>query len=81
MLRWNLKEDIVSTLGVALLTLFIVWFVVTEPTFTAQSTQDKPLHISAKNLKKHVYTIVEQFSDRSYENIEVLLGFYFGVCI
>ena len=65
MLRWNLKDDIISTLGIALLTLFIVWFVVTEPT----------------NLKKHVYTIVEQFSDRSYENIEVLLGFYFGVCI
>ena len=71
-MNWNLKEDIITVVVMALVTLFVVWVVVTQPTFTAQSIQNKPLNISAKNLKKHVYTMVEEFSERSYENIEVL---------
>ena len=61
-MKWNLKEDTITVLVMAFLTLFVVWIVVTQPTFTAQSSQDKPLHISAENLKKHVYTIVEKLA-------------------
>ena len=71
-MKWNLKEDSITVLVMVFVTLFIVWFVVTEPTFTAQTTQNKQTKVSTKNLKKQVYTMVEEFSDRSYENLEVL---------
>ncbi len=71
-MNWNLKEETITVLVMAILTFFIIWILVTQPTFTAQSTQNKPLHISSKNLRKHVYTIVEKFSERSYEKIDVL---------
>ncbi|CAA6820425.1 MAG: Peptidase M28 [uncultured Sulfurovum sp.] len=43
-----------------------------QPTWTAQSNKDKVSHISAINLKEYVYTIVQKFDDRIYNNLEML---------
>ena len=72
MLKWNLKEDVLTVFILLLIVVFTIWFMVTQPTFTAQSSKDTVEHISAKNLKNHVYTIVEKFDDRIYSNIEML---------
>lgn len=71
-LRWNFKGDIMTIFLALFLFILIVWVMVAQPTFTRQSNKDKVEHIEAKNLKKHVYTIVEKFDDRVYSNIEML---------
>jgi Zn-dependent M28 family amino/carboxypeptidase len=45
---------------------------VVQPTWTSQSTDNKLEYISSSNLKKYVYTIVEKFDDRIYNNMEML---------
>lgn len=56
-----------------ILILFALLFVaVIQPTFTKQLTIDRATQANAKSLKKHVYTIVEKFPDRSYKNYEEL---------
>jgi len=72
MLKWNLKEDVVMVVGMLVLFVLIVWFMVSQPTFTKQSSCSTIEHIKVENLKKHVYTIVEKFNDRIYSNIEML---------
>jgi len=72
MLNWNLKEDVLTVLILLIVVVFTIYFMVAQPTFTAQSSKDKVDNISAKNLKEHVYTIVEKFDDRIYSNIEML---------
>jgi len=41
--------------------IFIVWVVVTQPTFTFQTDKHETTYIKSKNLKKQVYKIVKQF--------------------
>ena len=72
MLKWNLKEDILTVLILVIMVVLVMWFMVAQPTFTKQSSQDTVANISAENLKNHVYTIVEKFDDRIYSNIEML---------
>jgi len=52
--------------------IFVVWFMVAQPTFTSQSKHTQMKHIKAENLKEHVYTIVEKFDDRVYSNTQML---------
>ncbi len=72
MLKWNAKEDILTVLILLIIVVFAILFMVAQPTFTRQSSQDTVGNISSKNLKNHVYTIVEKFNDRIYSNIEML---------
>ena len=72
MLKWNLKEDIMMVIGMLVLFVFVVWFMVSQPTFTTQSSNTQIKYIKGENLKEHVYTIVEKFNDRVYSNIEML---------
>ena len=59
---------------VGLLVLFvgIIWFMVAQPTFIAQSSNAQTEYVNAENLKNYVYMIVEKFDDRVYSNIEML---------
>ena len=61
-----------TVIGMLLLFVFIVWFMIAQPTFPTQSRNVETKYIKAENLKKHVYTIVEKFDDRVYNNIEML---------
>jgi len=70
--NWNLKEDIMTILIALTVFIIIIWFMVAQPTFTSQSTNDRIEYIKVKNLKKQVYTIVEKFDDRVYSNLEML---------
>ena len=72
MLKWNLKGDSMTVLIALIVFVLIIWGLISQPTFTTQSSNNSVEYIKAKNLKKHVYTIVEQFNDRVYSNIEVL---------
>jgi len=57
----------------SILIFFALLFIsVTQPTFTQQRTKKKPIQANADNLKKHVYSIIEKFPNRSYKNIEEL---------
>ena len=62
------------TIFLVVLTLFpfIVWFLISQPTFGFQSKKSETTFVKAENLKSHVYTIVETFNDRGYTNTEML---------
>ncbi len=63
----------IQTILLIILLLFAVLFLmVIQPTITKQNTKDKITQSKAKNLKEHVYTIVEKFPDRSYKNLDML---------
>ena len=72
MIKWNLKEDAIMTVLMLVLSLLIVWFMIAQPTWKSESSNSKTEYIKAKNLKESVYTIVDKFNDRVYNNIEVL---------
>ncbi len=72
MLKWNLKGDSVTLLITLIIFIFIVWFMVSQPTLVAQSDKQQTTYIKSENLKKLVYTMVERFDGRSYNNIEML---------
>ncbi len=61
------------TILVALfISILIIWFIISQPTLITQSSNNSVEYIKAKNLKKHLYTIVEKFNNRIYNNIEAL---------
>jgi len=72
MIKFNLKEDIMITLIVLMLFPFIVWFLISQPTFGFGSKKSETTYVKSENLKHHVYTIVETFNDRGYTNTEML---------
>ncbi|MCK5855506.1 MAG: M28 family peptidase [Sulfurovaceae bacterium] len=59
-------------LTVLILFPFIVWFLISQPTFGFQSKKSETTLVKAENLKHHVHTIVETFNDRGYTNTEML---------
>ncbi len=67
-----MKENIYIILIDLAIFVLIVWFMLTQPIFTSQISKGKELEVKAENLKKHVYTIVEQFNDRIYTNTQML---------
>ena len=72
MIKFNLKEDLKIVFVVLTLFPFILWFLISQPTFGFQSSKAEKTFAKAENLKKHVYTIVETFNDRGYTNTEML---------
>jgi hypothetical protein len=61
--------DLQVILLIVLILSALPFLVVAQPTMTRQKKQDKAMQSKAKNLKEHVYTIVEKFPNRSYKNI------------
>jgi len=72
MIKFNLKENLMIALIVLTMFPFIIWFLISQPTFSFGSENSETTFVKAENLKKHVYTIVETFNDRGYTNIEML---------
>jgi len=72
MLKWNFRKDSMTVVVALIIFVFIIWIMVSQPTSIPQSSNNSLHYIKAKNLKKHVYTMVEQFNDRVYNNIEML---------
>lgn len=50
----------------------IVWFILSQPTVGLQTSKSKIEHIKAENLKSHLYTIIERFNNRAYNDTEML---------
>ena len=67
-----MKENLYIILIALVLFVLIIWFVLAQPILTSQLSTEKSLEVKTENLKKHVYTIVEQFDDRIYTNTEML---------
>jgi len=71
-MKFNLIEDVKIMLIVLILFPLIVWFLLSQPTFSFGNSESKFTLAKAENLKKHLYTIVEKFNDRGYTNTEML---------
>ena len=71
-MKINVSRDMKIFLGFTIVFIFLIWYIVFQPTFGFQTDRSEPNHIKHENLKKQVYTIVERFEGRSYESTEVL---------
>jgi len=71
-MQWSFKKDSITTIVALLVFVLSLWFLVSQPTLEPQSQEGQAKYVKAENLKQQLYTMVEKFNDRSYENMEVL---------